>query len=454
MTQQNIVAQPFVINNRQVDQFGYKALLIKNTNNSKAQFNFTTYLQRFSLFEGMFSKFMYVEGQIFDGAGFVKTVGLQAGDIVRIDLFKEPEDSLDDIISNDFYIESVGSATRLVSGKGEIFTFRAVSKIGFMGLKSKVKRSFSGKASEIIQQICDKFFDLEPGKVSANNIEETFGVLNISASSLPPFSIIERVNSQAISTANRAGDNNFFFYETREGVIYKSLRKIVQDANTFNYIIPADKNRSQESKDKDYFRILEFEVKTTNNQRQKVEEGALENQTLTFDFISRKVEKNTFKLKDNYKDILLMGDNLAFDIDEIDNLVGDDQRTTDEEQNVFARCSNKSYDQQEDFISIKRGPTQAQYELMNQTVISCRVLGNPKIKPGDIIELKAAQSDPSDLEQRDPFLNGKFLVGSAMHVVLDAGTYETIIDLFKDGYEFDISNFRKDTNSILIQPKQ
>jgi len=454
MTQQNIVAQPFVINNRQVDQFGYKALLIKNTNNSKAQFNFTTYLQRFSLFEGMFSKFMYVEGQIFDGAGFVKTVGLQAGDIVRIDLFKEPEDSLDDIISNDFYIESVGSATRLVSGKGEIFTFRAVSKIGFMGLKSKVKRSFSGKASEIIQQICDKFFDLEPGKVSANNIEETFGVLNISASSLPPFSIIERVNSQAISTANRAGDNNFFFYETREGVIYKSLRKIVQDANTFNYIIPADKNRSQESKDKDYFRILEFEVKTTNNQRQKVEEGALENQTLTFFFISRKVEKNTFKLKDNYKDILLMGDNLAFDIDEIDNLVGDDQRTTDEEQNVFARCSNKSYDQQEDFISIKRGPTQAQYELMNQTVISCRVLGNPKIKPGDIIELKNAQSDPSDLEQRDPFLNGKFLVGSAMHVVLDAGTYETIIDLFKDGYEFDISNFRKDTNSILIQPKQ
>ena len=72
MTAQDVVGQPFIINNKQVDQFGYKALLIKNTNNSKAQFNFTTYLQRFSLFEGMFSKFMYVEGQIFDGATFVK----------------------------------------------------------------------------------------------------------------------------------------------------------------------------------------------------------------------------------------------------------------------------------------------------------------------------------------------------------------------------------------------
>ena len=296
MTAQDVVGQPFIINNKQVDQFGYKALLIKNTNNSKAQFNFTTYLQRFSLFEGMFSKFMYVEGQIFDGATFVKTVGLQAGDIIKIDLFKQPEDSLDDIISGEFYIESVSGSTKLVSGKGEIFTFRAVSKIGFMALKSKIKRSFNGKASEIIQQICDKFFDLEPGKVSANNIEETFGVLNISASSLQPFDVIERINSQAVSPANKAGDNNFFFYETRQGVVYKSLRKIVQDANTFNYIIPADKNRSEESKDQDYFRILEFEVKTTDNESQKVEEGVLENQTLTFDFISRKIEKKTFKL--------------------------------------------------------------------------------------------------------------------------------------------------------------
>lgn len=454
MTTQSVIAQPFVINSRQVDQFGYKALLIKNTNNSKAQFNFTTYLQKFSLYEGMFSKFMYCEGQIFDGAGFVKTVGLQAGDILRIDLFKEPEDSIDDIITNDFYIESLGGGTRLVSGKGEIFTFRAVSKIGFMALKSKVKRSFTGKASDIIQQICSKFFELEPSKVSTNNIEDTFGVLNISASSMQPFDVIERINSQAVSSTNKAGDNNFFFYETREGVVYKSLRKIVQDANTFNYIIPADKNRSQESKDLDYFRILEFEVKTTGNQRQKVEEGVLENQTLTFDFISRKIEKKSFKLKDNYKDILLMGNNLAFDVDEIDNLVGDQQRVTDEEQNVFPRCSSKCYDQAEDFISLKRGPSQAQYHLMNQTAISCRVLGNPKIRPGDIVELKAAQSDPSDQEQRDPFLNGKFLVGSVMHIVLDAGTYETILDLFKDGYEFDISNFRRDTNSLLIQPKQ
>ena len=53
------------------------------------------------------------------------------------------------------------------------------------------KRSFNGKASEIIQQICDKFFDLEPGKVSANNIEETFGVSIIEAMSFGlPYNLV------------------------------------------------------------------------------------------------------------------------------------------------------------------------------------------------------------------------------------------------------------------------
>lgn len=454
MTEQALAAQSFVINNKLVDQFGYKALLIKNTNNSKAEFGFTTYLQRFTIYEGMFSKFMYCEGQIYDGASFIQKVGLQAGDILRITLFKDPNDSQDEMLINDYYIESMGTSTKLVGGKGEVYTFRAVSKIGFVALKSKLKRSFSNKASDIIKVICEKVFELEPDKIKDENIEETFGILNITASSMQPLEFIERVNNQAVTSANKAGDNNFFFFETRNGIMYKSLRKIVADANTFNYIIPVDKNRDQTSEANDYFRIQEYQTKSVNDQRAKVEQGVMENQTLTFDFIARKIEKKTFKLKDTYKDILLLGDNLAFDMDEIDNLVGEDKRTTDEEQNIFTRCSSKCYDQQEDFITLKRGPSHAQYYLMNQTVLSCRVLGNPKLKPGDIINIKSSQPNASESKEMDIFLSGNFLVGSVKHVVMDAKNYETIIDLFKDGYELDISNYRRDTNSNLIKPRQ
>ena len=454
MTDSATIAQSFVINNKQVDQFGYRALLIKNTNGSKAQFGFTTYLQRFTVFEGLFSKFMYCEGQIYDGASFVQKVGIQSGDIIRISLYKDPDDEEKDTITNDFYIESLGAGTRLVGGKGQIFTFRAVSKVGVVGLRTKIKRSFSGKASDIVNNLCEKFFELEPNKVKPENIEETFGEIKINSSSLNPFEFIERLNVHSVSASNKAGDNNFFFYETRDGIIYKSLRKIVQDANTFNYIVPVDKNRDQKSEANDYFRIEEFEIKVFNDQRTKVEQGVFENQTLTFDFIARNIEKKTFLLKDSYKDVLLLGNNLAFDTDEIDHLVGKQETITDDDQHIFTRCSSKAYDQPEDYVTLKKGPSQAQYVLMNQTVVSCRILGNPKLKPGDIVNIKAAQPSSSDDKEYDIFLTGNFLVGSARHVVLDATSYETVIDLFKDGYEFDISNYRRDTNSNLTQAKQ
>lgn len=447
------LAQSFVVNSTQVDQFGYRVLLIKNTNNSKSEFGFTTYLQKFTIYEGMFSKFMYCEGQIFDGASFLQKVGLQAGDCLRISLYKDTSDVEGDMITNDYFIDSLGAGTRLVGGKGETFTFRAVSKIGTAGLRSKLKRSFNGKASDIIQFICNKIFELEPGKVKPENIEETSGSLSLIASSVTPFEFIESVNSQAISSANKAKDNNFFFYETRDGVVYKSLRKIVKDSKSYKYVVPVDKNRNPESQAKDYYRILEYQVKTFNDQRAKVEQGVMENQTLTFDFISRKITKQSFKLKNSYKDILLLGDNLAFDVDEIDNLVGENT-VTDDEQNILPRCSNRSYDQPEDFISIKRGPTQAQYFLMNQTILSCRILGNPKLKPGDTINIEASQPSASADREMDAFLSGNFLITSLRHIVMDAGSYETIVDLFKDGYEFDISNYRKDTNSNLINQRQ
>jgi hypothetical protein len=257
----------------------------------------------------------------------------------------------------------------------------------------------------------------------------------------------------SITSDNKAFDNNYFFWETREGVYYKSIRKIVKDGSTLKYIIPVDKNRDQQSQAADFFRVQDYQIKTTNDQRKKLLEGALENKTMSFDFVHRKVEEKEFKLKDSYRDIFLMGNNIAIDKQEIDNMVGDDNRRTDEKQSLFVRCSNKSYDQKIDFLVEKRGPSKAQHQMLNQMVVSLQILGNPKLKPGDTIDLTAAMPQDGKTEEADLFLSGKFIVGSCKHVVVDLAEYITIVDLFKDGYERDFSDFRKDQNSHLTSPK-
>jgi len=86
--------------------------------------------------------------------------------------------------------------------------------------------------------------------------------------------------------------------------------------------------------------------------------------------------------------------------------------------------------------------------MMNQTVLTAKIIGNPYIKPGDIIYIKEAATPQGDeQEEKDPLLSGQFLVGSARHIVMDAKEYTTILDLYKDGYEQDISTYRRDIKS-------
>ena len=148
-----------------------------------------------------------------------------------------------------------------------------------------------------------------------------------------------------------------------------------------------------------------------------------------------------------------MGPNLLIDEEELNNLIGGDVQG-DEDPNLYVRCNNQSYDQVEDFFAITRGPSQAQKILMNQTVVTIKVHGNPKLKPGDTIELDVNQPSAESTKEVDFVLSGKFLVGSVVNSVTDLENYITICDLFKDGYERSITDYRTDINSHFVKPRE
>lgn len=454
----------FIINNGLLDQFGYKVTLIKATNKSQAELGVTNYFRQFAIYESLFSKFMYVEGNIYDGGGIAQKIGFQAGDILRFTLFKDESDTKTEMIIKDFYIESIGGQKRNPNQKGASYTFLAVSKCGKEASSTTIKRSYNKKGKDIIMDICTQVLQLTPEEMSFNtfsntsgltptaNFEDTYGDISLIMPSVPPFEAIEFVLQQCISNTDKIAGNNFFFYETRDGVILRALKTIVASGKTHEYRMPVDKNRSKDGPDQDYLSTQSVHHAKSNNQRENLNQGILENQTLSFDFISRSITKQSFNLKEDHKGILLMGEYLLLDSDEIENYTGS-QRVTDEQQSLFVRCSNKSYDKAEDYYELAGGTTRAQIQLLNQTQITIKILGNPKIKPGDTINLKVAQPDNELLEDRDPILGGKYLVASCKHVVSDAIDYITLVDLFKDGYERDVGAYRKDTHSHFIKEK-
>jgi hypothetical protein len=446
----NSLATSFFVNKGKVDQFGYKVILKKRTNKSSTVTGFATYVRHFRLYESLLSKFMYIEGLIIDGGGIIQRLGVQPGDIMEIDIYKDPSDPIELKITNEFVIEQLGGEDTPDGQKSTRYTFRAVSKVGYEGLKNKVKKSFERPGTDIVRSVATEYLRVEPGKIKT--FTETFGEINYIAPSVSPFQVIEHIAIQSISKDNQ-NDTTFFFYETRDGVYFQSLENIVKNANTFPYIVAVSKNRDDENVSRDFFRVQKFSHHNTIDQRENTVNGLLKNKTISFNPINRTINETTFNLKEEFKNIIQLGPHLLMDGEEIDNYVGDEDRFTDEEQSVFVRCSNESYDQVQDYISAARPVRQAQRLLMNQTALTVTIHGNPRMKPGDIIDLDINQPSGDSKQERDMILAGKYLVGSCVHSITDAKDYITICDLFKDGYERSIADYRRDINSHFVKPR-
>lgn len=442
------LALSFFSNKGQVNQFGYKAVLKKRTNNSATEAGMATYLRHFRLYESIMSKFMYIEGLLVDGGGIIQRIGFQPGDLLEVHIYKDESDPEELKIIKTFVIEQLGGQRRDEGQKSTQYTFRAVSLAGFNGLRNKIKKAYSNKCHVIAKSICEEYLRIPPKELK--DFTPTFGQFNYIAPSISPFETLDRVCLHSIAEEN-PNHTSFFFYETRDGVYFRSLDKIVENANNFAYILNADKNVSQNAAN-NYFRIQEMVHHESVDQREKVLQGGLKNKTITFNPISRSINETIFNLEEEYKDIIKLGDHLLMDKEEIQHYVGE-ERFTDEEPNIFVRCSNESYDQPQDFISSARSIRTAQSSLMNQTPLTVTLIGNPRLKPGDIIDLNVVQASGEENGEKDFVLSGKFLVSSCVHAVTDIENYVTICDLFKDAYERNITDYRKDINSHFVKPR-
>lgn len=443
------IATSAIIKKEQIDQFAYKITLVKRTNGVTAEIGFNSYVRHFKLFESVFSKFTYIEGLILDGMNIAQRFGIQPGDIFRVDIYKDPSDiAPHERITKDFIIQDLGGQERAEGNKAAKYTFRAISECGHKGLKTKVKKSYRGKGSAIIMTINDQYLDKSLKKESIGS----YGNMKYVVPSLTPFEAIENISKHCISGSNPK-DGNYFFYEVRDTVYFKPLKAIVAAANNHKYTLAADKNRAPDLQAaNDYFRIIEFQHHQSINQQDFLQNGTLTNKVLTFDFISRSVKTKEFGLLGMKSDIVLMGDNLLMDTQEVNHFIPGPNET-DERTSLFIRCGSESYkdddkDKTVETLAKGRPFAQAQRGLMNQTVLTISVLGNPRIKPGDTIEIEMSQASGDIIQEKDFVLGGKFFVGSCAHSITDMDDYTTILELFKDAYERDISEYRKDINSL------
>lgn len=433
-----------LIKDGQVSQFGYKIVLVKQ---GGGRVSLNTYVRSFRIFESIFTKFTYMEGLILDGMNITQRFGFQPGDKFEVEIYKDPSDSppIERLVKS-FIIEELGGQNRPDGNKAANYTFRAVSELGHKGLNARVKRSYRGKASAIVDKINSTFLN----KNLLFEKTPSYGDIRyVTTDNKSVFDVIEDISKHCISASNPK-DGNYLFYEARDKCFFKALKHIRATGVDHKYKLVANKNRAEQTED-NLFRIDTFVHHESIDQRKNYLNGTLNNVVRSFDFITREVKDTDYAILSDSRHGNLFGDNLLMEPEEVNFFRAD---LGDAGPSVFLRCSQKSYkdsekDSSEELLSKIRPYAVGQMGLLNQTRLTVSVLGNPKILPGDVIEIEMAQaSGDSTIEEKDFVLGGKFLVGTVVHAITDSDDYSLIIDLYKDSYERDISSFRKDINSL------
>ena len=419
------MAKNFVQHNiHSPEGFAYAVSLIKDTSSGEKEYDVSNFVSEINVWESLFAKSMQCLIGFVDGAGLVEHIALEPGDQIEITIVKDQNDVK---INKRFYILSIDQGNRVTNSQGRTYTIGAVTKAAHMNKLANVIRSYKGTLGESLQSIARDYLS-----INDVDIEPTSGYRTVCMTGLSPFNIFDWISKQALS-ANGRTDSLYYFYETADGFKFKTLRKIVEEANTHNYTLTVDKNKQHN--EKDIYSIMDFHQNQLGSQHSRIDGGLYQNELMQFDIINREIKSKKYKYSDDYDKIHVIGKNPVTDLQvNYPKWINPETKNKGTTASLRIRSDETAFGQT-NTLEQKYNHTLAQGALFNQISLSMSFFGNPKIRSGDLIDIEAGDLSAKEQKELDFLLNGKFLIANVRHRIVNAEQYVTHIDVFKDGFD-------------------
>ena len=164
--------------------------------------------------------------------------------------------------------------------------------------------------------------------------------------------------------------------------------------------------------DQGFRNILALNNSGRTNSIGSISSGMLNSTTVSYDMITKKVTKTSFKLKDSFKDFKFIDKN--FFSHHSQQFMDRYQKT---EGNRYFVPTDSSRD--DTFIADSIGIKTAYFEMISKTKTSIQVYGDTTMAAGDVItcNFKAATGLAKDDTKEDARMNGNYLVVQLAHQI-------------------------------------
>ena len=354
---------------------------------------------------------------------------IRGGEEIRFDI----EDSNKNKLKGELYLNKMMDGAQ--STKSDSFTIQCVSKESFTNEMTRVTKRYEGKISENVTKILKEIMEAD---FKPENIEETSNTYNFIGNDRKPFYICTWLATKGIPTENVGKTGGFFFYQTQDGMNFKSVDNLLDQDVKKKYVSNDSDALPQGYDDK----ILNYDMNRSVDLGSNLSLGAYNNRTLYFDPYQFKYTHKDFNITEQEGVKHAGGSEDDFDFI---NPVFTESTTrlmtaildlgtlptgADGKAQLERWASNK--EESNDKVMDRMVQSVMRYNQMYSVVTSITIPGDFSLRAGDIIQcdFPRVSGDTKDIDKKS---SGKYLISSLCHYVTPSRCY-TQLGLIRDSY--------------------
>ena len=257
------------------------------------------------VFEGIFTPFITGTLIIDDSVDLINLFPMVGEEFLNLNIVTPSLDRVNDQINRSikglFYIYKTSDRVQL-SDKRLTYKIHFMSAEGLSDVNKKISKSFSGRCSEIVENIVVSNYGLESEKKL--NIEETSNSIKYVSNFWSPKVNLEYVSERSINTK---GNPSYVFFENRNGFNFSSLEQLtkynsvasfVHDNYVSNFSIHG---RTQKEISEDYKRVEEIRIPVVYDYIDRVKNGVYSSKLIGHDICTKKYTYTNYDVFTNYK---------------------------------------------------------------------------------------------------------------------------------------------------------
>jgi hypothetical protein len=425
----------------------------KNVINIKSLFIELSYYE--DIFRGTVSGHVLIN----DSISMIDRLGLSGNDYLELN-FKKSKVADVQGISKYFRIYRVGERV-LNNAETENYSLHFCSEELFLSEQTKVSKAYGGKTIEyMVTDILKNHMQIDEKYLIT---EQTEGQYDFVIPYKKPFDAINWLSSYAIPTkANSIKGADFVFFENSEGFNFRSLQSLF-NSRTYQDYIYSQRRDSANAIGRDLFTIKSYTFLDTFDTLYGTVSGAFSNRLITIDPLTRRYIDTKFdyindyqnKLNDKKKKSLInntqnrLGKTANQNYDAVLKVM-----ISNKDQKKAEGISDNPYTVANDIRAEKYVPYRtAQLALSHYVRLKLTIAGDPNLTVGTTINVylpsSASNADGSGLNEGkiDEQYSGKYLITAVRHIISSKMSYETVLEVVRDGYGNSLADF-KDTKKL------